>query len=436
LKYHMAGNIMSAAPRVGFVSLSLFLLVSNGLICVAVAAFSEAAFLIRCPVPLTAPAVSALPDDDVEDVLRGAESDAGDFPAAALPPGRAAGHSVVRTYGPVPAGGLAAVDAAAFAGRPRPHLTSSGNGTVPLALMCFDPAAYPSASRARKACRQGSVLLQRAGPDGSARPFDGPAAITARAINRIFPGDALALQARTGGGFYPYLDYDAAPFGVPVVYEDDHLAVVDKPAGVVTYSHKNGGHGRMSMKAALPYALRPPTAGTSAILRRPQPVHRLDRPTSGLLLVAKTRPAVTALTEQFVDRRIKKTYVAILNGVPFEDAGASISAREAAETLGVDVDPDDRGGRWHVIDAPLEGQSALTVWRSVAHAQSLVAADGMLTMVEVTVFFPCTCTCYYHHPDQHLCLSAASSTEGEATDGTTPPDTETHGVGRRDSARR
>merc|ERR1740139_1716256 len=109
--------------------------------------------------------------------------------------------------------------------------------------MCFDPAEYPTASRERKACRQGNVLLQRAGPDGSARPFDGPVAITARAINRMFAGDTLAIQARTGGGFYPSLTYEKAPFVVPVVYEDDHLAVVDKPAGVVTYSHKKGGHG-------------------------------------------------------------------------------------------------------------------------------------------------------------------------------------------------
>ena len=58
---------------------------------------------------------------------------------------------------------------------------------------------------------------------------------------------------------------------------------VNKPAGVVVYSHRKGGHGRMTVRAALPYVLKPPKKGTIAIMRRPNAVHRLDKPTSGLV---------------------------------------------------------------------------------------------------------------------------------------------------------
>ena len=93
----------------------------------------------------------------------------------------------------------------------------------------------------------------------------------------------------------------------------------------------------MTVRSALPYALKPPKRGTFAIIRRPASVHRLDKPTSGLLLVAKTKPAMVDLTKQFVERRIKKTYTAVINGIPDEPIETSISAK-AAHELGVDVD--------------------------------------------------------------------------------------------------
>ena len=90
---------------------------------------------------------------------------------------------------------------------------------------------------------------------------------------------------------------------------------MNKPAGVVTYQHRKSGQpNRFSVSGALPYALHPPSDGVSSILRKPAPVHRLDKPTSGLLLAAKTKPAMVALSWQFVERKIKKTYTAIVNG--------------------------------------------------------------------------------------------------------------------------
>mmetsp|Transcript_55808 Transcript_55808/g.167264 ORF Transcript_55808/g.167264 Transcript_55808/m.167264 type:complete len:307 (-) Transcript_55808:148-1068(-) len=187
-----------------------------------------------------------------------------------------------------------------------------------------------------------------------------------------------------GGGFYPDNNYHKPPFDLPVVYEDDHFAIVNKPSGVVVYSHRKGGHGRMSVRSACPFVLQPPRPGTEWILRRPQPVHRLDKPTSGLLLVAKTKPALVDLTRQFVERRVRKTYTAIVNGIPFEDAATAISSKEGRD-LGVDIPPkeDEEGAQWQLIDHALEGKSALTVWRSRRFAKSLKARDGTLTLVDL-----------------------------------------------------
>ena len=65
-------------------------------------------------------------------------------------------------------------------------------------------------------------------------------------------------------------------------------------------------------------------------------VHRLDKPTAGLLLIAKTKPAMVDITRQFVERRVKKTYTAILNGIPDEPMESRLSTVDAHE-LGVDV---------------------------------------------------------------------------------------------------
>src|SRR5262249_46206703 len=95
----------------------------------------------------------------------------------------------------------------------------------------------------------------------------------------------------------------APPREFPVVYEDDHLVAVDKPAGVAVH----GGSGV--------------SVGVIEQLRRARPqaaflelVHRLDKETSGLLLIAKKRSALTALQNQLRDRATGKTYAALVTG--------------------------------------------------------------------------------------------------------------------------
>ena len=67
-----------------------------------------------------------------------------------------------------------------------------------------------------------------------------------------------------------------------VIYEDDHFAIVNKPEGIVVFSHKNGGFGRQNVNSCLPWVLTPPRPGIVSVMRRPAPVHRIDRGTSGL----------------------------------------------------------------------------------------------------------------------------------------------------------
>jgi 23S rRNA-/tRNA-specific pseudouridylate synthase len=187
-----------------------------------------------------------------------------------------------------------------------------------------------------------------------------------------------------GSGYFPVLGHKKPPFDLPVIYEDDHFALVNKPAGVVVYRQGSGQNGLMSVRAALPFVLNPPRKATYSVLRRPASVHRLDKPTCGLLCVVKTKPAMLNLSRQFHDRIVKKTYMAIVNGIPEESGENSITSEEAMG-LGVDVDPSqyDDNIMWQLIDSPLDGKYAITVWRAVRYAKSLHALDGYLTLVEL-----------------------------------------------------
>ncbi len=113
------------------------------------------------------------------------------------------------------------------------------------------------------------------------------------------------------------LDVVAQDIPVTVVYEDPQLLVVDKPAGLTV--HPGPGHPDRTLVNAL-LAMVPDLAGIGGTLR-PGIVHRLDKDTSGLMIVAKTDAAHRSLTDQLKERRVKKTYVALVEGVVKRDEG-------------------------------------------------------------------------------------------------------------------
>ena len=97
---------------------------------------------------------------------------------------------------------------------------------------------------------------------------------------------------------------------LPILYEDDDVIVVNKPSGLLT--HAKGG---LSDEPTVAEIIRPKTSFATDT-DRPGIVHRLDRDTSGLLIIAKNPESAAHLQRQFAERTAKKTYVAITDGKP------------------------------------------------------------------------------------------------------------------------
>ena len=106
--------------------------------------------------------------------------------------------------------------------------------------------------------------------------------------------------------------FRAEAIALPVVHEDAHLVVIDKPAGLVVHPGSGNWEGTM-LNALLHHA--PATAN----LPRAGIVHRLDKDTSGLLVVAKTEPAQQSLVRQLAARTVKRTYLALARGTVARD---------------------------------------------------------------------------------------------------------------------
>ena len=132
-----------------------------------------------------------------------------------------------------------------------------------------------------------------------------------------------------------------------VVFEDNDLAVINKPAGIEVSGNKF-----KTIQNALAFNLK--TSNKKDKLSRAVPVHRLDFPTSGLLLCAKTHEAAVELGKQFENKLIKKTYFAIVNG-KLEGRGE--------------------------INQPLDGKKSVTLYKSVKTIPSLKAEQ--LTLLEL-----------------------------------------------------
>jgi len=315
-----------------------------------------------------------------------------------LPNGLIGGFYIVKQYSTPTSFDLSSPMLGAIDAK-RVELTDT-NVTLPIALMLIDPAEYPSLSKARKTIRQKKIVLHRSNVDNDVKfpraSFERPAASIGRVLDRVQPGDIIGVQNRLSHGIYSrYVGLAKPSFDLPVLYEDDHVAIVHKPPGVAIYNGRDGGHGRNTIRYALPHVLKPPkqqksihsNGGADAkarnVLKRPVACHRLDMPTSGVLVVAKTYDAVVDVTRQFEHRIVRKTYAAILNGRLEESIEENTISSQEAYDLGVDVDPSDSKIRWQVIRDVQEGKEALTVWRSLRYCRSTKAADGFVTLVEL-----------------------------------------------------
>jgi len=130
-----------------------------------------------------------------------------------------------------------------------------------------------------------------------------------RANSLVEPGSELRLEVPPPAAAEPIAQPE---IDVPIVYEDADLLIVDKPAGLVV--HPAPGHADGTLVNALLGRGGAEAFGGIAGVRRPGIVHRLDRDTSGLLMVARTDLAQHSLMAQLKARRVKKTYLALVHG--------------------------------------------------------------------------------------------------------------------------
>jgi 23S rRNA pseudouridine1911/1915/1917 synthase len=146
----------------------------------------------------------------------------------------------------------------------------------------------------------------------------GARVVTSRS-RRVRAGETLVVAGPISPAEKPAIEGDPL-VSVPVVYADEALLVVDKPAGMVV--HPGAGNPRATMVQGL--LARYPDLGTLAVgdqMDRPGVVHRLDKGTSGLLVVARTAEARARLTRQLTDRTMGREYETLVTGRVEADEG-------------------------------------------------------------------------------------------------------------------
>ena len=152
-----------------------------------------------------------------------------------------------------------------------------------------------------------------------------------------------------------------APENIPVdiVHEDEALIIVNKPAGLVVHPAAGIHSGTLANALAFHFQNLPASPGSI----RPGIVHRLDRDTSGLLVVAKTEAALENLSDQFRDRTVFKSYIALVHGRVDESSGRIDQS--------VARDPSNRT-RMAVVRG---GRSALTLYKVRKHYHRFTLLD-------------------------------------------------------------
>lgn len=178
-----------------------------------------------------------------------------------------------------------------------------------------------------------------------------------------------------------------------LVYRDEHLVVLDKPAGLTVHPAPGLPEGTLVNRLLHHFPQLRDIGG-----ERPGIVHRLDKDTSGLLLVALTEPARQALAADFAARRVKKTYLALVHGRP-EGSGGDIR-------LPIGRDPRHRA-KMAVVHKG--GREARSRWRLVWSAP-----DATASLLEVEIFTGRT-----HQIRVHL-AAIGHPIVGDAVYGSTP----------------
>ncbi|MCC6905522.1 MAG: RluA family pseudouridine synthase [Anaerolineae bacterium] len=172
--------------------------------------------------------------------------------------------------------------------------------TAGLRLDQFLTDSLPGVSRSQvqKLIREGAVQIN---------------GLTLKASYRLEPGDRIAVALPDEAP----VEVLAETIPLDVIYEDGDLAVINKPAGMVVHPAEGNLSGTL-VNAAL---ARWPQIAAVGEEGRAGIVHRLDKDTSGVILLAKTPEALEALQAQFRERTVSKMYIALVEGVPSSSTG-------------------------------------------------------------------------------------------------------------------
>ncbi len=185
-----------------------------------------------------------------------------------------------------------------MAGEKVTHQGTLGEGRLDRALA----AALPEFSRARI-----QALIAEAALRIEGKPVSDPA--STRFAGRTF---TLSVPAPRPAAAQPQA------IAINIIFEDEHLVIVDKPAGLVV--HPAAGHADGTLVNALLHHCRGQLSGIGGV-ERPGIIHRIDRDTSGLLVVAKSDKAHEGLAKLFAAHDIERRYLAIVTGQPAPPAG-------------------------------------------------------------------------------------------------------------------
>ena len=136
---------------------------------------------------------------------------------------------------------------------------------------------------------------------------------TAKSSQKLKAGDEIEVELAIS----PAERFTPEPIPIGIVYEDSDVVVVNKPAGLVVHPAAGIQSGTLANALSYHFDQLSPNAGAT----RPGIVHRLDKNTSGLLVVAKNETAHENLAAQFRGREVLKSYVALVHGIVQQESG-------------------------------------------------------------------------------------------------------------------